>query len=446
MSSLGGLLITLSCLSPGIGVFIVGSDVIHQVGSGAFLCFVAAVVLGIAMAAVYAELGSAFPDTGGEYTITGRLLGPPAGFAILANNLLGFCIALALSGYGVADYLNAALGGGLTPWPIALAAIASVTLIGVLSIKVNAWVTGLFLAAEMAALLLTAVLGLAHAQPDALHRIVHPMTSAGGALHGVPIAAMGVAAAGGIYAFNGYGSVVVLGEEIRDARRGVAAVVYWALAIAAVAELLPMLGVIVGAPDLAALSASASPVPDFLRTVGGPVLARLMSLAVALAIFNAMIGTALMGGRQIYATARDRCWSESVSATLDRVHPRFGSPWTATLLLGGIGAMCSLLPVNLLVTILGNGNVALYALLCLAVIAGRRSGGTAGTHARMPFYPLAPLFVLLALCGVIWADLLDSQTGRVGLLATALILALGAGYYGAALRSSRSWGHRDPGT
>ena len=61
MTRVGGLLITLSCLSPSIGVFIVGSQVIHQVGGGAFACFLAAVVLNLAITAVYAELGSAFP-------------------------------------------------------------------------------------------------------------------------------------------------------------------------------------------------------------------------------------------------------------------------------------------------------------------------------------------------------------------------------------------------
>ena len=53
MHGFGALLITLSCLSPSIGVFLVGSDVIHQAGTSAFICFVAAALLGVAMAAVY---------------------------------------------------------------------------------------------------------------------------------------------------------------------------------------------------------------------------------------------------------------------------------------------------------------------------------------------------------------------------------------------------------
>ena len=98
MSPLGGLLITLSCLSPSIGVFVVGSQILHQVGSGALACLLAAVILSFAVGAVYAELGSAFPHTGGEYAMAGRVLGREAGFAMLATNLVGYAIALSLSG------------------------------------------------------------------------------------------------------------------------------------------------------------------------------------------------------------------------------------------------------------------------------------------------------------------------------------------------------------
>ena len=69
MGPVGTLFITVSVLSPSIAMFIVGSDVIRQVGTGVFLCFAAAALFGVAMSCVYGELGSAFPGSGGEYTI-----------------------------------------------------------------------------------------------------------------------------------------------------------------------------------------------------------------------------------------------------------------------------------------------------------------------------------------------------------------------------------------
>ena len=74
MGGFCALMITLSGLSPTIGVFVVGADVIHQAGTGAFLFFLASAGLGVAMALVYAELVSAFPETGAEYTIIIRTI------------------------------------------------------------------------------------------------------------------------------------------------------------------------------------------------------------------------------------------------------------------------------------------------------------------------------------------------------------------------------------
>jgi amino acid transporter len=426
MSRLDGLLVTLAGLSPSIGVFIVGSDVIHMVGSGAVLCFLAAVVMGIAMASVYAELGSAMPSAGGEYTIAGRLLGPDAGFAMLSINLCGLCLAMSLSSLGVAGYLQAVLPN-LPIRATALGLVAVVTGLAVLSIRLNALVTGVLLGCEIASLAVTAWLGFAHVQPGGAARLLHPMTaSPAGLLHAVPLAMLGVGAAGGIYAFNGYGSVIFFSEEIRDARRSVAAIVYGALAIAAVTELVPMAGIVMGAPDLAQLALAPAPIAHFISQAGGPVLARIMSLAVAAAIFNTMIAIMLSAGRQLYASARDNAWQEG-GGQLATLHPRFGSPHIATLVVGAAALACCLVPASVLVTILANGNVATYATLCLAAIAGRRSGLTAHTHARAPLFPLGPVFVLLALAGVVWADLLDPATGVPGLLAMLGMVAVGVG-------------------
>ena len=318
MGGLGALFITLSCLSPSIGVFIVGSDVIRQAGTGVFLCFTAAAVLGVAMAAVYGELASAFPETGGEYTILSRALGAPWGYAVLGLNLLGFSIAQALSGFGVATYL-AAVWPGLPVAPTAAGLVVMVTATAVLNIRVGASVTGAFLAVELLALAVLAGLGLAHPHRGAA-TLLNPLAlTPGGGLGAPGLAVLGAATAGAIYAFNGYGAVVFLGEELHEAPRRIARVVFLALAAAVVTELLPLAGVLVGVPDLRGLEAAGAPIPAAIAQLAGPLVARLMSLGVALAIFNAMIAVALMAGRQLFSTGRDGLWRGPA-------HPR-ADPW-----------------------------------------------------------------------------------------------------------------------
>src|SRR2546428_660323 len=80
---LGALLITLSAITPASSVFIIAPGVMQQAGTGAIWSFLAAGVVGVFMAFVYAELASAFPLTGGEYAIVGRTLGRLPGFMIM---------------------------------------------------------------------------------------------------------------------------------------------------------------------------------------------------------------------------------------------------------------------------------------------------------------------------------------------------------------------------
>ena len=443
MHGFGALLITLSCLSPSIGVFLVGSDVIHQAGTSAFICFVAAALLGVAMAAVYGELASAFPGAGGEYTIFGRALGRRWGLVALAINLTGFSLAQSISSLGVATYLHP-FAPSLPIVPVAAGLVVVVTLIGILNIRLNAWITGCFLAAELSALTVLSLMGLLHPARSFDMAVLHPVVlGAHGALQAPALITVGVAMAGGVYAFNGYGAVLFLGEEMHEAPRRIAGVVFLALGLAMVTELLPMLGVLMGAPDLKRLLASDAPILAFIAERAPPWLAAMMSIGVALAIFNAMIAVALVGGRQLYATGRDRLWPDAISRFLALIHPRFGSPWTATLVMGAAGLLGCFLSQKVLVLILGNGNIALYVGLCIATLAGRRSGATRHSGYRMPLYPLAPVVALAALGAVVWFDLHDAD-GAAGLAATVAAVVLSLAYYSFVLKRRTAWTYTTP--
>ena len=437
----GALLITLSQLSPSIGVFVVGSDVMHQAGSATWACFAAAALLGLVVANVYAELASAIPETGGEYTIVGRHLGAPLGFAMLGLNLLTFSIAPAVTALGAVAYLGA-VAPGLPAVPTALGLVALCTAVSVLNIRLNALVTGLFLLVELGSLLVVGALGFAHPHHDALALVRHPLAlGAAGALQPVPMAGLGVGAAAAIYAFDGYGSAVYLGEEIREAPGRMAKVVFWALGLAAVFQLGPVLAVLVGARDFTALFKAPAPVLAFVRASGGATLARVMSAGVALALSNAMIASSVMGGRQLFSSGRDRAWPPRLSAALASLHPRFGSPWVATLALGATSLLWCLLKLDLLVILIGDGTAAIYACMCLAALRSRRAGAPRAPY-RMPLFPWLPGLGLVALVAVAAADLLDAG-GRLGLLSSAVVAVAAAAWGRVAAR--RGWAPRGPG-
>ena len=442
MGGLGALFITLSGLSPTIGVFVAAPDVIHAAGTAAILCYAAAGALGLAIAGVYAELASAYPETGGEYTIVGRILGPSAGFAMLGLNLLTFSIGPAITALGVSDYLDVVLPG-LPKIPLAMALVLLCMAMGVLNIRLNAWITGVFLAVELASLATVAWLGFSHPARSAIVAGLHPMMLASGHLAPVSTAALGVGAATAIYAFDGYGSAVYFGEEMHAAPKLMARVVFRTLFIGALFMLVPLMAVIGGAPDLKALISDVAPVPTFVHQLGGETLHRVMSLGVSLALFNAMLAISLMGGRQLYSSARDQAWPPSVSAAVSRLHLKFNSPWVATTVLGATGVLWCLLPLNLLLILIGEGTACIYACMCVAALKGR-SGLTAQAAWRAPLWPWGPALALLALIAVGVADLFDPDA-RNGLIASAATVIVFVGYYRLALRTGGRWAHRGPG-
>ena len=180
----------------------------------------------------------------------------------------------------------------------------------------------------------------------------------------------------------------------------------------------PIAFIILGAPDLRALTASRAPVATLVEALGGRRLAQVMSLGVALAIFNTMIGIALMAGRQLYATGRDELWPKPVSRLLAATRG-WGSPSAATLCMGGCGLLACLLDPHTLVLILGNSNVVTYSGLCLAALHGRRAGATRDAGWKMPAFPIPALAGGLFLACVAVLDLFD-PAGRTGLLITGL--------------------------
>jgi amino acid transporter len=320
-----------------------------------------------------------------------------------------------------------------------------VTVISILNVRVNAVITGIFLLVELAALGVLVALGLMHPHRSLDVVALHPVMLAGAGLAPTSWAAIGLASAAAIYAYNGYGGAVYFGEEMFEARTRLHWVVFWSLGIAVVAEFAPIVAAMVGAGDLKAVLSAGSPLAAFIAAEGGPLLAKAVSLGVAFAIINAMIAIALINARQLYASGRDRVWPGPVNRAVTALHRRFNSPWIACLIMGAATAAACLLKLDMLVMLTGTGVVVIYAGVSAAVIVGRLTGSTARGAYRMPLFPLAPVASLVALFAVLAADVVDPEVGRPSLIANLTVMALSAGYYLIVLRRRGDWALRGEG-
>jgi amino acid transporter len=406
MKVTGVLLLTLSSVTPASSVFVIIPGIIGQAGTGAFISLAAAALVALAIALVYAELSSAFPHAGGEYALLGRTLGPFIGFVFMGMNVVGSTLAPAVLSLGASDYVTSVMPG-VGRVPLAVGIVCSAMLLGVLNVRVNAWVTGAFLLVELLALLVLGGLGFLHAHRPILELIQHPVLVAAGALAPTPIAMMGLATAVAIFSYNGFGGAVYFSEEMHDAPKLVARTILLALVLTVAFEFVPVLAVLMGAPDLKRLLTAQSPFSDFLRETGGSTLDTVISLGIALAIVNAVIATVLINARFLFSSGRDG----------------------VTLMAGASAMATCFIPFHILLVMNGTGVVVMYLLLCLGAIAGRITGATAHAAYRMPLFPLAPAFGVVALCYVIYANWIDPEVGRPSLLVSVALIVIATAYF-----------------
>jgi amino acid transporter len=412
---------------------------VAQAGTGALLSFVGAGFVSLLIAYVYAELASAFPLTGGEYAIVGRTLGPLAGFIILGVNMIVLLLNITVVALGLASYINAVLPGtGVVT--DGLACVIFTTLCALLNVRTNALITGAFLALELLALVVVTLLGLLYPARPLLQMFTHPVfLDAAGHLAPASFGVIGLATSISIFAFYGYGNAVYLGEETHDAPRHVARAVLWALVISVVSQALPLAAALWGAPDLKSMFGSENMFVEFVRARGGTTLGNIINISVALAIINADIAVVVLVSRMLFSSGRDNVWATPINHMLTKVSARFGSPWVATLVTGALACMLCFVSLDLLLEITGTTIVVVYGALCIAVMAGRRTGSTSHAFYRMPFYPWPPAIALLMLAYVLYANYLDPKIGRPSLVWAAVIILAAAAYYKFVLARRGAW-------
>jgi amino acid transporter len=237
---------------------------------------------------------------------------------------------------------------------------------------------------------------------------------------------------------------VYFGEETHDAHRHIARAILWALAITVACELIPLTALLIGAPDLKSFLGSSNMMGSFIDALAGTKMNTVLSLGIALAIFNSIIAMLLLSARMLYSTGRDTVWPISISKAFMQTHKRFHSPWVATVVSGVLAALACLVNENVLFVVTGTGLILIYSALCIAAIKGRAQGSTAHGHYRMPFFPAAPIIALLVMLFVVYANWLDPIIGRPSLFTTIGICVVSILYYQFVLKRRGAWILRGP--
>jgi amino acid transporter len=441
LSSFEVCLLTLSNASPLFNIYIVGGDVLHQVGTASVAAFLIGVAATVVWVIVYAELASAYPYAGGDYVAVGSILGSWAGFASLAIGLTALAPAIALEGKFIAQYV-ADFTSLLAPNVIAIGTVVVAMSIAMLATRTSAIVTGVCLLIEMLTVVLLTARGIGHPVRSFGSVLMHPMSpdSAGG-LSAVPGAAMALGCVTAIYATLGGNGAIYFGEELKDPHRNMGRVVWLSGLIGAVAIAVPVIAVVLSADDLVTVLHSATPFNAFLLSFASPTVSRAVGACVALAMFNAMIAAIMVSARLLLSIGRDEIFPTFVSRLLVSLHQGSGAPRAATLVVCAMSAAFCLAPEHWLVVFVQAPTAYTFLLVCIAVITGRLHGKTGQPgYWRSPVFPLIPVLGLGLALSFWVVDFLDSKAGRPSILiVTTLVGSAILWYYFVLRRRSGGW-------
>ncbi|MFE9098376.1 APC family permease [Streptomyces sp. NPDC007264] len=392
----GGTLLTLSCVTPASTLFVVVPDLFGSLGTATALTIAIGSLLCVAVAFCYSELGTLVPSAGGEYAMVSTLAGRLAGWLVFVLSLLVVMIVPPVIAMGTADYLAPVVH--LDPAMTGAGVMLLATLAGLLDLRANAWITGVFLVLEVIAAGVVAVLGFAHGERGADSLVSLQVAGPGGRPDTVTAMLIVSGLAIALFVTQGFSTAVYLSEELEHPRRNVARTVLAALAISSVVILVPVVAITMGAPDLKALTDG--DISTMVTAWSGSAVGTFVSLCVALAIINAGIVMVIQNSRVLFASARDKAWPEPVNKGLAKLG-RFGSPWVATLLVGVPGALLCFVDLDTLYGVTGVSVTAMYLLVAVAALLARRGAHRHTPAWRMPLWPATPVVLIAVLAYVL---------------------------------------------
>lgn len=306
----------------GAGIFVVTGVAAGIAGPALLVGLFLAGIAATANALSSAQLAAEYPQSGGTYEYGYRVLNPWLGFAAGWLFLAGKIAGAGTVALGLAGYLDG-LVPGLPPRAIAVGAVVLFTALNYFGIRRSSRVNLLIVAVSLTTLLVFVVVGAASFRPANLQ----PFAPAG--IRGILESAALL-----FFAYTGYARIATLGEEVHEPRRtipravgitiGGAILLYFAVAIVAV-----------GAAGAEGMAATAAPLQVAAAASGMPWLAVVVSVGGLTAMLGVILSQLLGLSRMAFAMAR----RGDLPRVLHHVHPGYGVPDRAVLLIGAIAAV-----------------------------------------------------------------------------------------------------------
>jgi len=382
-------------------------------------------VLSILGALCFAEMASAFPHTGGDYSFLARAYGTKLAllfawsrFSVIHTG------SMALLAFVFGDYLAQIINFG--PWTSPVFGVIAVVLL----IGVN--LRGIHLGVGTQVGLMSLVLfGLSCVVMAGLWQQfqgVAPLTSASVSAASADRTSLGTAMVFVLLAYGGWSDAATLSAEMRDERRGIVLALVGGMSIVGAIYLGANWGY-VRVLGLDGLAQSNAPAADVMRLAFGRPGEVLIVATVATAAISVMNALLIVGARTTFAAARDL----TRLAHLGHWDARRGTPAHAMLAMGAVAILLiGFGSINhggfaTMVDYLAPVYWFFLSLSALGVIVLRWRYPDVPRPFRVPGYPVTPILFFLSCLYTLYSSLVYVQVGAlvgVGVLALGGVLLL----------------------
>jgi APA family basic amino acid/polyamine antiporter len=404
----------------GTGIFVLtGVAANSTAGPAVALSFVVAgIACGLA-ALCYAEFASTVPAAGSAYTFSYATLGELVAWIIGWDLILEFILAAAVVSVGWSQYfavlldtlglrLPAAIAGGDESVFNLPAVLIVLILTGVLvaGIKISSRVNAVIVTIKIAVVLFVITAGAFFIKganytpfvPDSTPAerasgldatLIEAVTGSAPANFGV--SGIFAAAALVFFAFIGFDMVATTAEETKRPQRDLPRGILGSLLVCTLLYVAVSV-VVVGMQRYTDLDTEA-PLAAAFQAVGQPVFADIITVG-ALAGLTTVVMILMLGqSRVAFAMSRDGLLPRALSV----VHPRFGTPYRITILVGVVvAALAAFIPLAELAELVNIGTLFAFILVSIAVVVLRRTRPDLPRAFRVPLVPLIPILSLLA--------------------------------------------------
>lgn len=287
----------------------------------------------------------------------------------------------------------------------AMVIVALATILLVIGIQESARFNNVIVAIKTAVILAFIGFGAWYVTADNWQPFVPPSEGEGRYGWGGVLRGAGVI----FFAYIGFDAVSTAAQEVRNPQRDMPIGILASLAICSVLYIAVAL-VLTGIVDYRSLD-----VPDPIAVgidAAGPGLAWLRPIVKigAVAGLSSVILVMLLGQPRIFYTmSRDGL----LPPIFGRVHPRYRTPWVASILTGGTAmVIAGLLPIGLLGELVSIGTLLAFVIVCAGVLVLRYTDPEIPRPFRVPFVPLVPLLGVLA-CGYLMYGLPPDTWARL---------------------------------